>query len=440
MTVRVFAIQDRTDRGVPSPYVVRWQVGTQRKSKSFAFKTPADQYRSRLITAHSQGERFDERTGEPNSWHRTDISLAEYAHTWLTENWPTWQPKSRRSTVEGLARLLVGATHTKAGVTATVDAEVVARAEVRAWLTAGRVSKTTENSTQASTVEMPAWLAKHGDRLSDMTTTRCHEINLAVTVKDDGQPMAATTTARQRSTIVALLRAATDAGHIESMPWPAVRRFRTKTKQRSKIVDTTALPSIDQTLTLIGSLRNTAAQSAGYSVLAAVCFYAGTRPGEARAIDVSKLTLPATGWGSLLVDQAVKDAGGDFGTVDEHIHVTKTGNDRVVPLAPQLVDILSTHVGDRKSGLLVATPRNLPVDHTNWARAWARAQRPGGTNWTLYDLRHAAATTMLSAGIPIGEVARRLGHSPEVLLSHYAGVLEGDEAASNTKLEGVFDR
>ena len=65
MTVRVFAIQDRTDRGVPSPYVVRWQVGTQRKSKSFAFKTPADQYRSRLITAHSQGERFDERTGEP---------------------------------------------------------------------------------------------------------------------------------------------------------------------------------------------------------------------------------------------------------------------------------------------------------------------------------------------------------------------------------------
>ena len=227
---------------------------------------------------------------------------------------------------------------------------------------------------------------------------------------------------------------------IDSMPWPAVRRFRTKTKQRSKIVDTTALPSITQTVALIESLRNQSAQSSGYSVLAAVCFYAGTRPGESRAIDVSKLTLPATGWGSLLVDQAVKDAGGDFGTVDEHIHVTKTGNDQVVPLAPQLVAILAAHVGDRTSGLLVATPRNLPIDHTNWARAWARVQKPGGTSWSLYDLRHAAATTMLSAGIQIGEVARRLGHSPEVLLTHYAGVLVGDEAASNAKLEGIFAR
>ena len=174
--------------------------------------------------------------------------------------------------------------------------------------------------------------------------------------------------------------------------------------------------------------------------MAAVCFYAGIRPGEARAIDASKLTLPATGWGSLIVDQAVKDAGGDFGTVDEHIHVTKTGNDRVVPLAPQLVAILAAHVGDRTSGLLVATQRGLPVDHTNWARAWSRVQKPGGTSWSLYDLRHAAATTMLSAGIQIGEVARRLGHSPEVLLTHYAGVLVGDEATSNAKLEGVFDQ
>jgi integrase len=35
----------------------------------------------------------------------------------------------------------------------------------------------------------------------------------------------------------------------------------------------------------------------------------------------------------------------------------------------------------------------------------------------VYDCRHACATTWLRAGVPLGEVARRLGHSVETLVT-----------------------
>ena len=57
---------------------------------------------------------------------------------------------------------------------------------------------------------------------------------------------------------------------------------------------------------------------------------------------------------------------------------------------------------------------------------------------TPYDLRHACATLWLGAGVPVGEVARRLGHSPEVLLKKYAGVLSGDEDLSNARIDAAL--
>jgi len=39
----------------------------------------------------------------------------------------------------------------------------------------------------------------------------------------------------------------------------------------------------------------------------------------------------------------------------------------------------------------------------------------------VYDRRHAAATTWLRAGVPSGEVARRLGHNVAMRLSSIVG-------------------
>ena len=42
------------------------------------------------------------------------------------------------------------------------------------------------------------------------------------------------------------------------------------------------------------------------------------------------------------------------------------------------------------------------------------------------------------AGVPFGEVARRLGHSVETLVTTYAGVLAGDEALANKRIDDVL--
>lgn len=57
--------------------------------------------------------------------------------------------------------------------------------------------------------------------------------------------------------------------------------------------------------------------------------------------------------------------------------------------------------------------------------------RAGVGNVRLHDLRHAAASFLLDAGVPVTAVAHRLGHaSPHITLKVYAHVLEGRDAAA----------
>ena len=56
----------------------------------------------------------------------------------------------------------------------------------------------------------------------------------------------------------------------------------------------------------------------------------------------------------------------------------------------------------------------------------------------VYDCRHAAATTWLRAGVPLGEVAKRMGHSVETLVSTYVGALEGDETIANDRIAAAL--
>ena len=52
-----------------------------------------------------------------------------------------------------------------------------------------------------------------------------------------------------------------------------------------------------------------------------------------------------------------------------------------------------------------------------------------------YDLRHAAVSSWLNAGVPAQEVADRVGHSVDVLWKVYAGTIDGDEARLNRMIE-----
>jgi integrase len=97
----------------------------------------------------------------------------------------------------------------------------------------------------------------------------------------------------------------------------------------------------------------------------------------------------------------------------------------------------------RPDGRLFRNERNGIIGSTTYSRVWEEARRlaftPGQVSSPLagrpYDLRHAALTTWLNAGIPPAEVSKRAGNTIEVLLRRYAGCLDKQADAINRRIE-----
>lgn len=145
------------------------------------------------------------------------------------------------------------------------------------------------------------------------------------------------------------------------------------------------------------------------------------------------LHLPAEGWGRI----DVLEADISFDEPGE----PKTG-ERSVPIPPVLVAMLRRWLAshDFANDELIFRSRTERRPYpSNWARTWQLAlSKIGHPSLRVYDCRHAAATTWLSAGVPLGEVARRMGHSVETLVSTYVGALIGDEHLANQRIEAIL--
>jgi integrase len=181
----------------------------------------------------------------------------------------------------------------------------------------------------------------------------------------------------------------------------------------------------------IAAMDNLQPGSRVYQAMTAVAYYAGLRPSEVVMLRVRSLTLPRAGWGRIDVTEA------DI-SFDEPGE-PRTGPRRV-PIPPVLVDVLRAWIDDNDLAgtdeLLFRTRKGTRPSTSNWGRAWHRAVASiGQPPLRVYDCRHAAATTWLRAGVPLGETARRLGHSVETLVSTYVGALEGDEELGNQRIE-----
>ena len=170
-----------------------------------------------------------------------------------------------------------------------------------------------------------------------------------------------------------------------------------------------------------------------YQVMTAVSYYAGLRPSEVVMLRPRALNLSATGWGSI----EVVEADVDYDEPGE----PKTDY-RKVPIPQRLVELLRSWIDEHELGpdaLLFRTRNDRRPAPSNWSRSLHRAYRKvGHTPLRVYDLRHAAATTWLRAGVPLGEVARRLGHSVETLVSTYVGALQGDDIAANKLIDAKY--
>ncbi len=188
--------------------------------------------------------------------------------------------------------------------------------------------------------------------------------------------------------------------------------------------------------------------------LFACMYFAALRPGEAVALRRQDCRLPRTGWGWLTLEKSRPEVNRRWSDTasahDErglkHRAATET---RRVPIPPELVAILREHIdtfGTAPDGRIFGSERGHVVASTAISDVWAEARTLAFTPEQVasplagrpYDLRHAAVSLWLNAGVPATEVADRAGHSVQVLLRVYAKCLDDGEAVANKRIDAAL--
>lgn len=424
--VKVYGIQKRQgEHRVKLPHVVRYTIDGRHRSKSFRTHAEADRYRSALMRSVQAGDRFDDDTGEPASWQLplSDLGVHQWVRRWLAEQWIEWQPRTRASAADALARFTVLA----------VKPRSKPPQGLRRYLT----DALTPDPSLARNDALERWVDRHCLTLDELDRETVGAIARKLGLKVDGKsPLAANTAKRYRTNVHACVLAAVEAGALSEDPWPKRSRSRASRKAARvrRSVDVRALPGPEQMVEALAAIRSHQPASQTYQVMTSVVYYAGLRPSEVIMLRVGSLTLPEEGWGRI----DVTEADIDFDEPGE----PKTGP-RSVPIPPILVEMLTGWIDDHAFGshsdLLFRTRNGTRPSTPNWNRAWHRGlETVGLPRLRVYDCRHAAATTWLRAGVPLGETARRMGHSVETLVSTYVGALEGDEAIGNARIDAVL--
>ncbi len=423
--VRVWAIQDRrANPRFKRPWLVRWTVDGKEFSRSNRTRAEAERLRGVLLVAISKGEPFDASTGEPVSWQPSgdDLGLHVWARYWVAEQWGEWQPRTRASAVEALARFVPIVVRSNAA-----EPPGSIRRYLQTSLTSGFAVDRAD--------ERELWLDRACLRLAELDRRVLADVDLRLGIGDSGQLLASSTAGRLRKVAKACIRRAVELDILPVDPWPAPTRGRNQRKavRPKRSVDIRALPLPETMASAIDAIVTHQPGSRIYRVMTAVAYYGGLRPSEVVMLRPRALTLPTEGWGRIEVVEAdvSHDEPGE----------PKTGP-RSVPIPPVLCSILRDWLVANDfgpAGLIFRTRNDKRPTASNWTRAWHRALRSiGHQPLRVYDCRHAAATTWLQAGVPLGEVARRMGHSVDTLVSTYVGSLDGDEELGNARIDAAL--
>ncbi len=173
-------------------------------------------------------------------------------------------------------------------------------------------------------------------------------------------------------------------------------------------------------------------------------YYAALRPEEAADLRQDNLiSLPGQGWGEMLLTHSEPRSGShwtDNGRPRERRELKHRapGETRPVPVHPELVSLLRSHLeqhGTGPQGRVFVGARGgavtdrayLAVFHKARGTAFSRPEAASVLARRPYDLRHAAVSTWLNAGVAPPQVAEWAGHSVDVLLRVYAKCISGQQ-------------
>ena len=434
--VQVFSL-GKPATGVPTArrrYRVKWRIDGRDRTRSFKTRAEGDRYRRRLLDAVEAGEHFDEGTGEPASWSSESLTWFRWSQEWLALKWPQWAGTTRRTALETLVAITLRLVRPKAPEPPR---------HVVDWLRSdGYVPGSGGWSSP------PAWLVRWSLPLDEITPRILERVLTEITSRQDGKPVSAAVARRRKNTLGAVLRGAVRRDLLDRNP---LDRVEWRTPRRDLTIDVSTVPSMADVLDIVDHVTDLDSPAARYGALFGCVGLAGLRPSEAIGLHVGDLELPPSGWGLARVRGATTEPGARFTDDGERNEVKglkhrAVGSVREVPLPPPLVERLRTHVATWDDDMLFRNVNGRPMTTASYQPIWKRARtavwgdRPELLTTTVYDLRHAAATMMLSAGVPPAEVARRLGHSIDVLLRVYAGVLVEERDRSNELIDAELKR
>lgn len=430
-------------------YRVRWAVDGREHCKSFAAKPLADAFLGTLKDAARDGRPFDPATGLPARPRRAAAATAtwyEHARAYAQMKWPGLAAKSRRGTAEALTTITVALTegHRKAP-----DPDLLRRALFGYAFNSASAARPVPGEITGAL----EWIAKASlpvSALEDPATVRA-ALN-ACARRLDGKPAAATTTRRKRAVLANALGYAVELGLLPASP---LDRIQWKAAAVAETVDRRSVASPAQARSLLKAVRGQGPRGEHMEAFFGCLYYAALRPAEAVALRESDCVLPARGWGRIDLASSEPRAGTEW-TDDgasreerglKHRAVNET---RSIPIPPALVRILRAHIqryGTGPGGRLFRTARGGPLNDTGYGEVWQRArptaltpaQQASPLARRPYDLRHAAVSLWLNAGVPATEVARRAGHGIAVLLRVYANCIDGQASAANGRISDALD-
>ena len=160
-----------------------------------------------------------------------ELGVHEWCRRWLTEQWSEWQPRTRTSAVEALARF----------VTIATRRSVTPPEELRVYL----YTALAPGSEAHRNVVLERWMAKHCLTLGELDRDRIADIDRKLALKLDGSQMAANTANRIRIVARASVLSAIDAAAVAADVWPqrSKSRARRKVARTKRSVDIRTLPS-----------------------------------------------------------------------------------------------------------------------------------------------------------------------------------------------------
>lgn len=444
--VRVWGIETyKGKRG--ATYYVRWGVAGKPHKTPRKTRALADAFRAELLTAARKGKPFDLTSGLPVSLlpKEAGISWYEHACAFVDASWSRSAPRTRQSRADALATVTAALL---TGARDRPDPDVLREALYGWAFIRTRREAGPPPDYLAAAVE---WLSRSTAALRQLEDVKlAHSALDALALRSDGKPAAANTIARKRAVFYAALRYAVDVGHLESHPLDRVRWTAPKV---AEAIDRRAVVDHARARKLLAAVRDQGQTGRHLEAFFGCMYYSALRPSEVIALTKSDLSLPDDGWGELALnvsDPATSRQWTDSGTRQRR-QLKHRGKDEVrfVPVPPQLATLLQQHLaefGTAPDGRLFWSPRGGPLAEAVYGRAWRQARRraltPAEQASPLaarpYDLRHAAVSTWLNAGVPATQVAEWAGHSVHVLLKVYAKCILGQDVAARRRIEAAL--